>query len=302
MDPHDLAPRSATVVALDDDRDLVFEANDARSGDRQPQGARELETEVLVVGMAIEIDHAGLEDVGRGNGARGDAPTLAVEEQGRLRLGSGEAELAAVGGAAPHGGVASKRAQTLGDARLVEPVDRASAPRSATGTVRWREPDGARTVLPHVRHEAEGVSGGYLEAPRPALDDQLVVREQSPQVRIDLRVPVLDQGERHRQRDGIGLGGEPPAIGVFERKPSPAIAPQPPDLGVAEERDELARHCRGLRAARTTASMSGTAVMAAERALGFVSAVARRTPSTSRVRRMRPSSIRGFPASASMIH
>ena len=65
------------VVALDDDGDLVAEVHDLGSGSGQAELPRQKKAQVFVLGVAVEAESAGLEDVGRGRSTGGDASALA---------------------------------------------------------------------------------------------------------------------------------------------------------------------------------------------------------------------------------
>jgi hypothetical protein len=63
---------SLTVVPLDDDRDLFFEAIDARVSHRHGELARKRQAEMLVFRIPIEACCSGLQDVRRRAPPRGD--------------------------------------------------------------------------------------------------------------------------------------------------------------------------------------------------------------------------------------
>src|SRR5690348_17191513 len=97
----DPVQRSATpypVVSLDDDGALGSERLDPGPRRGQVDGPSGREAQVFVEVMVIEVDHRRLQDMRRGDGAAGHAPSssLCVAMQGCLRLGAGEAELTAV--------------------------------------------------------------------------------------------------------------------------------------------------------------------------------------------------------------
>src|SRR5205085_10663991 len=112
-----------------------------------------------------------------------------VEEQRRLRLRAGEAELPRVRIAAPSRGVATKSAKAVRNVALIEPFDRASClSDDLRDPLGLREPYRARAVLSNVRDPRELVPCRHLKPTCPSLEDDLVVRQQAPEVRIDGRV------------------------------------------------------------------------------------------------------------------
>jgi len=121
MDPDDLTPHLPPVVTVDDDGGLVPEPADLRPGSNQPGTSGGVEAEVLVQVVVVKPGDRRLEDVGGRGGAGWNTPTPILEEQSRLRLGSGEAELAGEGPAEPGRGVFAKVPQALSYLVLGEP-------------------------------------------------------------------------------------------------------------------------------------------------------------------------------------
>src|SRR5262249_13085359 len=104
-----------------------------------------------------------------------------------FRLSAGQAELAGIAGSAPCGLVFAQGAQALGDFFFVKPFDERNG-RAKDGFERCRldKLHGSSAVLSYACDEAESISRGDMEFARPVAEDDFVVRQESPQERIDL--------------------------------------------------------------------------------------------------------------------
>ena len=129
-------------------------------------------------------------------------------------------------------------AQAIGDLGLVQPRDvRGTGALEIGKPFGGHELHGTGALLAHVAQQREGVARRHLEAPPPALEHQFVVGQQSPQVAVDARVPVLGVGRRHRQREMQGILPTSPRLGVPEAQPSGGVALDPPGLDAGDQRD-----------------------------------------------------------------
>src|SRR5260370_11749655 len=93
MHTQDVVASVLTVIALDDDGDFLSEPHDFRLRGGEAKTACKPEADVLVLGVAIEMAGWRFPDVRRRDAPGGDAPTIILQEQGGLWLGSGAAEL-----------------------------------------------------------------------------------------------------------------------------------------------------------------------------------------------------------------
>lgn len=113
MDPDDLTPHLPPVVTVDDYGRLVPEPDDLRPDNKQPGTSGGVEAEVFVQVVVVKPGDRRLEDVGGRGGAGWNTPAPILENQSRLRLGSGEAELAGKGPPEPRSRVFAKVPQAL---------------------------------------------------------------------------------------------------------------------------------------------------------------------------------------------
>src|SRR5262245_13319441 len=131
---------------------------------------------MFILGVAVKFAGRRLENMRRGNAAGGHSPFLILEEQGRLRLSTREAELTGIVGSAPSGLVFTQGAQALGDFLFVQPFDRRSC-RSQDGLqpCRLDKLHGSGAILADAADQAEGVSRGDMEFARPIAEDDFVI-------------------------------------------------------------------------------------------------------------------------------
>src|ERR1700721_1253461 len=111
---------------------------------------------------------------------------------------------------------------------------------------------------------------------------------------------MLTEGEGHREREGVGVGGVSPLFIVDERDAPFHVAEETAHLTTVKDGDQFPDlHLRLFRAASTIESrMTGCAKL-----VPFVGlATVRTMPSASGVRSTRPISSRGLPCSTSTIH
>jgi hypothetical protein len=140
------------VIALDHDRNFVAKTADAGIRHDQTGGCCQLQTEMLVLRMAVPLAGGG---AGYGLSACGrkECPPATLKQKGRLGLGAGQTELARIRRGAPCGVIGPQRAQALGDIVFLEPGDFAG---SGFGAQRFQpvgadKLDGARAVFAYVR-------------------------------------------------------------------------------------------------------------------------------------------------------
>src|ERR1700728_228502 len=110
---------SYTVVTLNHDRDLVLKSPDFRVCNWQVKRTCQFQAEVLIFGMTVEFSRWRFENVCSGHAARGNSPSAIFQEERRLRLSAGQAELSGVTGSSPGRLVLAQGAEAIGDASLV---------------------------------------------------------------------------------------------------------------------------------------------------------------------------------------
>jgi hypothetical protein len=82
---------------------------------------------------------------------------------------------------------------------LVDPIDCPDlAPTVCLNPLRSHELHSAGTVFADVGDECECTSSGDLEFPSPAIEHELVIRQEPPKECLNSGVPVLDCSQRHR--------------------------------------------------------------------------------------------------------
>lgn len=136
---------------------------------------------MLVLGVAGELAQRWLENVRRGNAARGHAPPAILEQKSGFRLRPREAELARVARDAPCRVILAQGSQTLSDIGFGEPLDfRWNGAEDGLKPFGAHELNSAGTVFADGGDKTEGVPGGDMEFPRPLVEHQLVVGQQAP--------------------------------------------------------------------------------------------------------------------------
>ncbi len=208
MDALHAAVEKDAVEALDDEDGSPADGfqGGGRGGEAEPGG--ETEAEVFVEVVAVEGADVGLEDVGGGGVAVGDAPAIVfgiVVEAG-LGLGSGEAELALVPEASGFGVVGDQGVDALDEVGFAEPGDLGFGVGGWEGVeaLRSEELDGSGAFLADVGEEAIGIAGRDLEAFAPGGEDLGVVGEESGDEGADDFVGMAGRGERHGEGEGEG--------------------------------------------------------------------------------------------------
>src|SRR5208282_4616251 len=78
------------------------------------------------------------------------------------------------------------------------------------------ELDSSGAVLAYAGDERKSVSCRNVELARPMVEHHFVVWQESPQEWVDFRVAVLGKGERHRDRQRVGVGGAAPRFVVYK--------------------------------------------------------------------------------------
>src|SRR4051812_1988794 len=79
------------------------------------------------------------------------------------------------------------------------------------------ELDRARTIFSDVRNEAHNTARGHLEFFCPLFENSFVIRQQSPEVRVNRILFVLSCDERHRQGKWVCIACRAPLLLVSER-------------------------------------------------------------------------------------
>src|SRR5581483_7543020 len=169
--------------------------------------------------------------------------------------------------------------------------------------VRPEKLDRARTVLTAMGDQGTRAACGDLKFFCPSLKHELILRQQSPDKRLDHIMRVLRGSERHRQREGVGASRFAPFIIVNKFKPAALVLPHAADFTIGKQDDQLTAHLFGPLAFSMMASISTDSTSRPPRRRAGVS------PSTDRVRRRassvlrtRPISARGLPRSTSITH
>ncbi len=133
------------------------------------------------LGVRFEIGRGRLQDVGRWDSARGDAPSSVLLYQGNLGMGDCKAELAAIAHASPSPLVRPKYGETLCDLNCRQPLHAIQFTAQDGCHAIWNHKlHGARTVLANGADQPKRLACAHLKATRPLLNDQLVVGQQSP--------------------------------------------------------------------------------------------------------------------------
>ena len=115
---------AGAVVPLNDDCRLSAEVLHPRLSCGHSQFFSKVQAEVFVDLEAVEVGLGGrLEDVRGWCSSAGNPPSTTVMEQGCLRLGPGEAELASLCGYASRSVAFNKIAQEIGDLFFAQPID-----------------------------------------------------------------------------------------------------------------------------------------------------------------------------------
>lgn len=187
-----------SVVALDDDDRVPARLNDGRVAGAQANGRRKPQAKMFVFRVTSELAGGGFENMtGRRVSLRHTQDTGdRVAVQGELRLGSGQAELAGVPRESGAAVVLQKQLDALGEIVIVDPMHHAAG-RMGFRVLRVEKLDGSRAVFADVTDDAEDVGWGDVEALAPSVEDLRVVRQKSLQERLDHRMRVSCQRERH---------------------------------------------------------------------------------------------------------
>ncbi len=163
VDSHPSAFESHAVVTLCDERGDLTDQAPVGTRRRQAHTAGELETEVLVLGKAIEVVRDRLEDVSRRCAPLRDsiAITAGIVEERGFRLRAGERELPLGRTLAYRTGIRGKIADAPGGLGFIQPLHC----RYPAGGVEHRvqallayELHGAGAILPDMCKERDGVS------------------------------------------------------------------------------------------------------------------------------------------------
>src|SRR5882724_2331843 len=96
-------PAMGTVIAFDDDGDLVLKSLNAGIGHDKPASTRERQAKVRIFGVAIPLPCWRLEDMGGWCPAGWNAPSSPLIEERRFWLRASQAELSGIGGGSPCG-------------------------------------------------------------------------------------------------------------------------------------------------------------------------------------------------------
>jgi hypothetical protein len=112
-----------SIVAFDDDGDFVLKMHDSGIYNRKPERPPQLQTEMFVLGVAVEVAGWRLENVSGWNAAGRHGPCAVLEEKSGFRLRPGKAELAGITRNAPRGVVLAQRPQALCNGGFIEPFD-----------------------------------------------------------------------------------------------------------------------------------------------------------------------------------
>jgi hypothetical protein len=194
-----------TVIAFDDNRDLIPKSLNAGVGHDEPASPRELQAKVFILGVTIPLPCRGFEDMGRRRPAGRNAPSAPLMEERRFRLRARQTELAGIGGGPPRGVIRPQDTEAFGEIVFREPLDFA---RGGLGAERFQslrsdKLDSAGAVFPDIGNQAKWVVRRDLESPSPVFEYPFVVGQQPPKKWLDSRMAVLSGRKRHRERKRI---------------------------------------------------------------------------------------------------
>src|ERR1700676_4756178 len=96
------------IVSFDDNGDFIFEMHDCRIGNGHAECSRKLQTEMFILGMAVELARWRFENVGGHNAAGGKLPPAIEEKKGSFGLRARQTELSGIAGKTPRGVVGTQ--------------------------------------------------------------------------------------------------------------------------------------------------------------------------------------------------
>jgi len=141
-------------------------------------------------------------------------PGSTCEHKRRLWLRSRQAELTRVGRPSPRRMILAKNLKAFRNFSFTEPAN------FSGGSLPYRsqplgphELHSSRAILANVGNQGERASRGNVKLPAPTRENYLIVREQSPEKRIDLPVAMLRDPMASKGR--AGRNPPPPPISCY---------------------------------------------------------------------------------------
>src|SRR6266851_5275995 len=187
VDANDIAFRQRNaVIAFYDDRDFITESVNLTPSSGKLQSLSERQTEMLVLGMAVEFVTLRLEDVGRRDAARRYTPSATPLQERRLGLRTRQAELTGVARQAPGGLIPAQCAEAFGDLTLCQPFDlRRSIRQKGRQFLGTHELDGTGAIFTDIRDKGERIARRNMKVLGPPSEDEFVVRKKAPDKGFD---------------------------------------------------------------------------------------------------------------------